>query len=38
MRYLKKQTTNQSSLNGRGIKFSAQELATIDSVSALLLP
>ena len=38
MRYLKKQTTNQSSLNGRGIKYSAQELATIDSVSALLLP
>jgi hypothetical protein len=38
MRYLKRQTTNQSTLNGRGIKFSAQELATIDSVSALLLP
>ena len=38
MRYLKKQTTNQSSLNGRGIKYSAQELATIDSESALLLP
>ncbi len=38
MRYLKRQTTNQSTLNGRGIKYSAQELATIDSESALLLP
>jgi hypothetical protein len=38
MRYLKKQTTNTNSLNGRGIKYSASELATIDSVSALLLP
>jgi hypothetical protein len=38
MRYLKRQTTNTSSLNGRGIKYSAAELATIDSESALLLP
>jgi len=38
MRYLKKQSTNQSSLNGRGIKYSADEQASIDSTSSLLLP
>ena len=38
MRYLKKQNTNTSILNGRGIIYDAVELATIESTSALLLP
>ena len=38
MRYLKKQSTNTSILNGRGIIYDAVELATIESTSALLLP
>jgi hypothetical protein len=38
MRYLKKQNTNTTILNGRGIIYDAAELATIESTSALLLP
>jgi hypothetical protein len=38
MRYLKRQNTNTSILNGRGIIYDAVELATIESTSALLLP
>lgn len=38
MRYLKRQSTNTSILNGRGIIYDAVELATIESTSALLLP
>ena len=38
MRLLKKQNTNQTSVNGRGIQYSADQLATIESTSALILP
>jgi len=38
MRYLKKQNTNTTTFNGRGITYDAVELATIESTNALLLP
>ena len=38
MRYIKKQNTNSSIFNGKGIIVDANNLATVDSESALLLP
>jgi hypothetical protein len=38
MRFLKKQNTNQSALNGKGIRYGADEVSQIDSGNALIIP